>query len=109
MDFQSELIWHLAALGRLATEAHDTAIAAGQNRRVYALDDITQAVIDIFADYELRQPASVIADAVEDYVRQKAAEGNSRAMLCLERYYPEQPVPDGSTLNTADVKLTDKA
>jgi hypothetical protein len=96
MDFESELFWHLSALGRLAREAHQRATAAGQTRPAYVLDDTTQAVVNTFVTYELRQPADLIADAIEMYVMTKAAQGNSRAVMCLARYDVNQP-PAGSS------------
>jgi len=108
MDFESELVWHIAAIGRLAREAHNAAVAADENRRVYALDDVSQAVVDIFAAYGLRNPPDFLADAIETHVRIKAAEGDSRAKTCLERYYPDQPVPETSDLNSPDGESTDK-
>ena len=96
MDFESALIWHVSAVARLAKEAHDAANAAGENRRVYALDDLTQKVLDVFASYELRQPTEVIADAIEMYVEAKAAAGNPRAAMCLA-HYGEKLGPNGPT------------
>jgi hypothetical protein len=96
MDFESELIWHVAALERLAREAHERANAAGQTRPAYVLDDTTQAVVDTFVTYELRQPADLIADAIEMYVMTKANQGNSRAVMCLAHYNVQQG-PAGSS------------
>jgi hypothetical protein len=53
-------------------------------------------VVNTFVTYELRQPADLIADAIEMYVMTKAAQGNSRAVMCLARYDVNQP-PAGSS------------
>ena len=103
--FESELVWHIAALGRLGREAHEAAVAVGENRRVYALDDISQAVVDVFATYGLRNPPDFLADAIETHVRIKAAEGDRRAAMCLEKYYSDRQAP---SLNSSDGKSTDK-
>ena len=105
--FESELVWHIAALGRLAREAHERANAAGQTRPVYTLDDTTQAVVNAYAAYRLRNPPDFIADAIEVYVRTKAAEGDSTAMMCLERY--DKRLSDTTDLNNPNVEPPDKA
>jgi hypothetical protein len=98
MDFESEFLWHAFALLRLVSDKHliDPDSKPG-NRCIYVADDITFDVIEMIATFEARSRGDLIADAIHLLVKTRAAEGNSRAAWCLEKYYKCARSKDGQS------------